>query len=100
MIIEKKLLNAYSATERYYKKGQIIFREGDSARYFFVVMEGSVKMCNNIQDGREFFQGIFKAGESFGEPPVFINEPYPASAIAIENTCVLMIRRDDLLELL
>lgn len=100
MIIDKKLLFSYSATERRFKKGQVIFRENDSARYFFIVLEGSVKMCNHIQDGKEFFQGIFGIGESFGEPPVFINEPYPANAIAIENSNILMIHREKLLHLL
>ena len=33
--------------------------------------------------------GIFENGSSFGEPPLFIDQPYPASAVA-QTDCVLL----------
>ena len=34
-------------------------------------------------DGQEFIQGLFSAGESFGEPALIGNFPYPGTAQAI-----------------
>ena len=33
--------------------------------------------------------GIFENGSSFGEPPLFIDQPYPASAVAADRLCAL-----------
>ena len=52
------------------KKDQTIFYEGDQAMFYYEVIEGSVKMVNINEDGKEFIQGIFKRGESFGEAVV------------------------------
>lgn len=100
MIIEKALLKKYGAFERIYHKGECIFREGDYARYFFVITEGMVKLINTNTEGREFIQGFFKNGESFGEPPVFIGEPYPASAICLQECRILRLCRESLMHML
>ena len=55
--------------------------------FYYQVVEGSVRMANMNDDGKEFIQGIFKQGESFGEPVLFIDMPYPATAIANEPLC-------------
>lgn len=57
-------------------------------------------MSNYGEDGREFVQGYFAAGESFGEPPFFSQVPYPASAIAMEESQIWKIPRIEFLKLL
>lgn len=47
-----------------------------------------------------FWPWSFVAGESFGEPPIFIDEPYPSTAIAIEDSVVLKIKKEKFVELL
>ena len=54
--------------------------EGEQAYFYYQIIRGSVKMLNTNEEGKEFVQGIFKDGESFGEPPLFQNSVYPASA--------------------
>ena len=44
--------------------------------------------------GKEFIQGIFSAGRSFGEPPLFGDFNYPASAISIDETTVYVLRKE------
>ena len=57
-------------------------------------------MANINEDGKEFIQGIFKKGESFGEPVLFIDMPYPATAIANEACVVMRVAKENFLFLL
>ncbi len=100
MFINIDLIIAYGGIQKKYRKGDLIFSEGDQCRYYFQIVEGSVKMFNINSEGREFTQGIFASGESFGEPPLFINLPYPASAEATSNTTVIRLPKENFLTLL
>lgn len=57
-------------------------------------------MSNLNDDGKEFIQGIFKEGRSFGEPPLFMNREYPANAEIIKKVKVLMLSKENFLELM
>ena len=57
-------------------------------------------MANFSETGKEFVQGYFTAGQSFGEPPFFCRMPYPASAIATETSKVWNCAYDDFMQLL
>lgn len=99
-MIQEEVLLAYGSTFRKYTKCQCIFFEGDEPLFYYQITEGSVRMINTFEDGKEFIQGIFNKGESFGEPVLLINCPYPATAIANEDTVVLKIRKENFLHLL
>lgn len=57
-------------------------------------------MCNCNEEGKEFIQGMFEAGESFGEPPLFDGGIYPASAEADEASVVIRLRKENFLQML
>lgn len=99
-MIYQDLLLAYGGCFRKYAKEQTIFYEGDKALFYYEVIEGSVKMININDDGKEFIQGIFKKDESFGEPVLLIDEPYPASAVANEDCIVIRIAKENFIYLL
>ncbi|HMO33370.1 MAG TPA: Crp/Fnr family transcriptional regulator [Lacibacter sp.] len=99
-IINPDLLLAWGATFRDLEKGKVLFCEGDTANFYYQVTEGKIKMCNCNEKGREFIQGIFQAGQSFGEPPLFDNSPYPASAVAETNASVIRLRKENFLQLI
>ena len=99
MIPEKTLLK-YGAKVKTFQKGDFIFQKDGTAKHYFQVVSGEVKMNNYNEDGKEFIQGIFKQGRSFGEPPLFIDRTYPANAEATEKSQVLRLPRDRFLELL
>ncbi len=82
------------------RKDQVLFHEGDTATDYFQVASGSVKMYIISPDGQEFIQGIFGAGESFGEPPLIAHFPYPGSAAAIETSKVWRLPGDQFLRML
>jgi CRP-like cAMP-binding protein len=57
-------------------------------------------MNNFNDDGKEFVQGIFSDGDSFGEPPMLIKECYPANAVAIAASEIYLLRKERFVELL
>jgi len=99
-LIDPDLLLAWGATFHNLEKGQVLFCEDDPAHFYYQVVEGRIKMCNCNEDGKEFIQGMFEAGESFGEPPLFDGGIYPASAEADEASVVIRLRKENFLQLL
>lgn len=51
-------------------------------------------------EGQEFTQGIFSPGESFGEPPLLGEFPYPSSAMSLSSGKVWRLAKTDFLRLL
>jgi CRP/FNR family transcriptional regulator, cyclic AMP receptor protein len=99
-ILSVEMLLTYGAAYKQVKKGEIIFREGQQANFFYVIETGKVKMYNDTEGGKEFIQGFFSSGESFGEPPVMAGKTYPASAMAMENATLLRLSKDNFVMLL
>lgn len=99
-MIDENILTAFNARSIHLKKGDTLFNEGDTAKYFYQVKHGEIKMNNFNEEGKEFIQSIFTSGNSFGEPPLFINKPYPANAVAITDTEVYAIAKDAFFSLL
>ena len=100
MIIPKELLIEKRASFYKVQKDDYIFTEDESALFYFQVISGSVKMSSYSENGQEFIQGIFKAGQSFGEPAIFGDFPYPNNAIATERSELARLPRDMFIELL
>ena len=99
-MIDERLLLDFGAKKTLFQKGEIIIKQGEAARYYHQIISGSIKMNNFNDDGKEFIQGIFVEGDSFGEPPLLIEENYPANGIAIVASEVLMLAKEKFLELL
>ncbi len=99
-MISEELLIKYGAKEQSYEKGEYIFDEGQAARYYFQLKDGSVKMNNFNDEGKEFVQGIFGEGKCFGEPPLLGDFNYPANAVAIKSSIVFRLAKAQLFELL
>lgn len=99
MNIPPDLLRDYGAVVKNYHRHDDIFRERQVAFYYFQILTGLVKMVNHGEE-HDFIQGVFTDGESFGEPPMIGEFPYPASAIAISDTQLLALPRKHFIELL
>ena len=69
-----------------YKKGQLVFSEGDDGLGFYLVIRGRVKIYKLSPEGKEQIMHIFGPGQPFAEVPVFEGSRYPASAEAMENS--------------
>lgn len=99
-MIPEATLRKYGAKIVSLKKGEILFEQGENATHFFTVRSGKMKMVNYTDEGREFVQGYFVAGNSFGEPPFFNHMPYPASAVALVDSEVWKCPYDQFMKLL
>ncbi len=99
-VIPAKILQQYSARLVRIQKDQLLFHEGDTATEYFQIEEGQVRMFILNHEGQEFTQGIFQAGESFGEPPLFGDFTYPASAIVLTAGKIWRLAKADFFELL
>ncbi len=54
------------ALEEHYRDGEIIFEEGNSGDWVYVVLSGEVEVSKTVE-GKVFTLGILKQGEVFGE---------------------------------
>lgn len=81
-------------------KKQLIFSEGDAPDWFYAVAEGKVKITKLSQDGKEIILEIIQTGELFGAVAVLKGFPYPANAVAMEDSVVLKISRKNLMLIL
>jgi CRP-like cAMP-binding protein len=100
MSIDSDILITWGAVAKKYRKGEYVFHEGDHALYYFQIIEGTVKVFNTNNDGREFTQSEFKPGNSFGEPPLFIDEIYPATAVTTQDSVIIRLSREKFMEIL
>ena len=97
--IPSAILQQYGASLNRFVKGEYIFYEGWPAHFYFQVEEGNIKMLNGGENN-DYIQGVFSKGESFGEPPLIGNFPYPADARAVSNAKVWVLKKVDYLRLL
>ena len=100
MQIDLDLLFTWGAIAKKYKKNDVIFYEDDMALFYYQIIEGSVRMYNTNDEGKEFTQGIFCNGNSFGEPPLFINEIYPTTAVAAKDSVIIKLSKEKLMKIL
>lgn len=100
MQIDPDILITWGAVAKKFKKGEFIFHEGDHPRFYYQILEGTVKMFNTNLEGKEFTQMEFKNGRSFGEPPLFIDENYPSTAVACYDSIILKLSKEKFLEIL
>jgi len=88
------------AVEKRFRKGEIIFSEGDEGDGFYLVIDGRVKVFKLSADGKEHILHVFAAGHPFGEVPVFAGEQFPANAAAIADTRAMFFPRSAFLALI
>lgn len=82
------------------RKKDVIFSEGDSSEWFYIVTEGKVKITKLSQDGKEIILELIHPTDFFGGLAVIRGFPYPANAIAMEDTKLLKISRSSLMRIL
>lgn len=81
--------------EKSYPKGSVILFEDDPGDALFVVRSGRVKVVLLAEDGREVILSLMGVGEYFGELSLIDDQPRSAHVIAMEESSLLVLRRDD-----
>ncbi len=97
---ERRSILLRGRVDRYFP-GEMIFREGDYANNFAVILSGEVKVVKVARSQEERELRILKAGDFFGEMSIFFPEhTRSASARAISQVELLKIPIPDMQELM
>src|SRR5205823_15031602 len=83
------------ARDRAYPKHSVILFEDDPGDALYVVAKGQVKVVLIGEDGREVILSVLGEGDFFGEMSLIDEEPRSAHVIAMEDSNLLVIRRED-----
>jgi CRP/FNR family transcriptional regulator, nitrogen oxide reductase regulator len=78
---------------RSYDKGQALFSEGEASDFLYTILSGRAKVIKAIPSGKEVILEIFGPGDPIGAVVAYEGRPYPATAIALEPTSCLLVRR-------
>jgi len=76
--------------------GEMTFREGDSAREMYVVLEGEVEVLKKSRRGRDLRVAILGPNDTFGEMSLIDVQPRSASVRAVAHTQLLRMTSEDL----
>jgi CRP/FNR family transcriptional regulator len=82
------------------ERDEYVFREGQPSKGFFVVVQGAVSVHRVNAAGKEQVLHVFRNGESFAEATLSMESGYPSDARAVEPSQVLVVPRQDFLDLL
>jgi CRP-like cAMP-binding protein len=77
-------------------KRELIFLEGEEGNSIYILAEGGVQLYKTAADGREIVINTIRAGEIFGEVVLFEQNEYPVSAVALENSLVFRLSRQQI----
>jgi CRP-like cAMP-binding protein len=81
--------------ERSYPKGSVILFQDDPGDSLFVLRAGRVKVVLIGEDGREVILGVLEPGAHFGELALIDDQPRSAHVIAMDDSQLLILRRED-----
>ena len=96
---ELNLLESSTSLKRV-QKGEQIFSEGLDASAFFIIISGKIKIYKLSPDGKEHTLHIHGPGDLVSEAAIFDSMVYPASCIALENSTLVRISREEFLNLI
>ncbi|GAA0084112.1 Crp/Fnr family transcriptional regulator [Clostridium sp. CTA-7] len=83
------------------KKGKSLFLEGDKVSKLFIISEGMIKITKNTVEGKEQIINILTVGDFLGENNILGDTlESNVSAIAVKDTELCTISREDLKEIL
>lgn len=85
---------------RLYKAKDVIFTEGSYPRGLLFVSKGKVKTYKTNEDAKDYITDLYKGGDFMGHSALLSGSPYQESAMALEETEILMIPKEDFFALM
>jgi CRP/FNR family transcriptional regulator, cyclic AMP receptor protein len=86
------------ARRRNYRRGEIIFHQGDPGDTLHIIESGTVKVVVDAESGNEAVLTTLGAGKCFGELALMDGEPRSATIEALENVDTIVLRRADFMD--
>jgi len=87
-------------SKKSYSKENVILMEEDAGSALFVIISGKVKVVRTSSDGREVILSILNESDFFGEMAILDGLTRSATVIALEDSELFIIQREQFLELL
>ena len=86
--------------QKTYPIGSFIITEGSGGDILFVLNRGSAKVTRESEEGREVIFAFFREGDVFGELSILDGRERSANVVALEDTEVYILKRDEFLKVL
>jgi len=83
-----------------FKKGEHLFRERDETRGLYLIHSGKVEISKVTPDGWRQTMAVLPPGHFFGELSILERRQHEASAVALEDTELFLISKQDFENLL
>eukprot|EP01037_Dinobryon_pediforme_P005249 gene5249-5301_t len=83
-----------SSAERRVSRGTLIFSKGDPGSCMLAVLAGHIRVGTVSLEGREVTLNVIGPGEIVGEIALLDGKPRSASAVAAEDTTMMVIERN------
>lgn len=84
----------------FFKKGQIIFREGDRPTGLYCLHSGKVKLFKTGDEGRDHIVRFAKPGDVLGYQSLVTGREYTVSAASLDDAVICCIPKELIFELL
>lgn len=98
-LTDKQLYSLFRLLQRVsYKTGETIFHQGTQPSHIYVIQSGRIKLVVS-RDDTSFELVVFEQGDCFGETSVIGIQPHVATAIAIEDSELIVLPKKALLSI-
>jgi CRP/FNR family transcriptional regulator, dissimilatory nitrate respiration regulator len=98
-LAKKDLARLAAATSRVRAPaGTVLFRRGEPCAGIYVIVYGQVKLAVHGNDGAEKILEILGAGQTFGEPLMFLDEPHMSFAETLADSLLLLVGKAAVLQ--
>ncbi|MCC6818977.1 MAG: response regulator [Bacteroidia bacterium] len=83
-----------------YKKKDIVYSESNTPLYLYYIEKGKVKTIKNNKQDKELITGLYNEGDFFGYVTLFENSSYEDEAVALDDSVLKLIPKDDFFKLI
>ncbi len=96
---EDQLYTVFRLLERVsYKPGEIVFKQGEQPSHIYIIESGKIRLF--AANGQTNFEiAAFDAGQCFGEASVIGIRPHSVTAMAAEDTELIVLSRKALMSI-
>src|SRR5262245_277890 len=84
---------AQVAKVKRYQKGDVIFEQDSPSDAFYTIASGRVRIFKMLTSGKDLILEVFGTGDPLGAVAAYDGRPFPASAVALEDTACVVIPR-------
>ena len=82
------------ATEKWLDRGELLLKQGEPTREFYVLLEGAINISYQTPDGAEQTMHVLERGSSFGEVPLLAGVPAPANMRASQACHIVQLSEE------